>query len=592
MSLAIEEAFGRAFRAGQIAQLVVGGFLRYNAEFREITRRARGRFAARDWSGAQADAVERLALYDQHVRRAVDELRALHAGASTDLELWRKAKRHFAHLIDGLPDSEFCKTYFSSVTRKLFDTVGVAPDIEFVATDLDPLSNVAAIAVTRSFCLAEVAEPRLDAVLAEDWFGLPWSPGGGNAPAGEAMLQAWLTAHGRLHGALHFECVDTPFFQGARAYLVGRLIGADWTEPAALAMRHDDDGVRLDGVLLGEAGLVALFSYTRSYFQVDLERVVETVAFLKTLLPRKPVGELFTVLGRAKQGKTERYRNLMQRLAASTELFDHAPGERGMVMICFTMQSLEVVFKVIRDRIAEPKTISFEGVVRQYDFVYRHDRAGRLIDAQEFRRLRIPARRFAQPLLAELLAEAGSSVQRDGEDLVFGRVYVERRLTPLNIYLQQAAPEAAERVLLDYGQALKDLARSNLFAGDLLFKNFGVTRTGRVIFYDYDEVCPLTDCVFRELPVASDPDDEMRAEPWFYVGEHDVFPETFRNFMPMGTAATAVLRRHNDLFGPGFWRETQQRIRTGEALEVLPYEPLPLSDRPVPANTALQTASA
>jgi isocitrate dehydrogenase kinase/phosphatase len=585
MSLAIEEAFGRVFRAGQIAQLVVGAFLRYNAEFREITRRARARFAARDWPGAQAAAVERLGLYDRYVRLAVDELRALHNGASTDVDLWRNAKRHFAHLIDGLPDSEFCKTYFSSITRKLFDTVGVAPDIEFVATDLDPLSNVAAIAVTRTFSLGDVGEPRLDAVFAQDWFGLPWSPGGGNAGTGAAMLQAWLTARGRMRGALSFECVDTPFFQGTRAYLVGRLSGADWAEPAALAIRHDDDGLALDGVLLGEDGVSALFSYTRSYFQVDLERVVETVGFLKSLLPRKPVGELFTVLGRAKQGKTERYRSIMQRLAASTDVFEHAPGERGMVMICFAMKSLDVVFKVIRDRIPEPKTITPEGVVQQYNFVFRHDRAGRLVDAQEFRRLRIPAQRFAQPLLDDLLEEAGSGVRRDGADLVFAQVYVERRLTPLNLYLREASPEAAERVLLDYGQALKDLARTNLFAGDLLFKNFGVTRNGRVIFYDYDEVCPLTDCVFRELPVASDPDDEMRAEPWFYVGEHDVFPETFQNFLPMADCRQAVLRRHGDLFTPGYWRDTQERIRAGEALEVLPYEPLPAQ---LPAAAAVK----
>ena len=575
MSLAIEEAFGRAFRAGQIAQLIVGAFLRYNTEFREITRRARRHFVARDWPGAQADAVERLGLYDRHVLLAVEELRGLHGGASTDLELWRNAKRHFAHLVDGLPDSEFCKTYFSSITRKLFDTVGVAPDIEFVATDLDPLSNVAAIAVTHAFDVGDVAEPRLDAVFEQEWFGLPWSPGGGNVGAGAAMLQAWLTARGRMRGSLRFECVDTPFFQGTRAYLVGRLSGTDWTEPAALAIRHDDDGLALDAVLMGEDGVSALFSYTRSYFQADIERVVETVAFLKSLLPRKPVGELFTVLGRAKQGKTERYRSLMQRLEASADPFEQAPGERGMVMICFTMKSLDVVFKVIRDRIPEPKTITPEGVVKQYNFVFRHDRAGRLVDAQEFRRLRIPAQRFAPALLDELLQEAGSSVRRDGEDLVFAQVYVERRLTPLNLYLREAPPEAAERVLLDYGQALKDLARTNLFAGDLLFKNFGVTRNSRVIFYDYDEVCPLTDCVFRELPVASDPDDEMRAEPWFYVGEHDVFPETFRNFLPLGSASVAVLRRHNDLFAPQFWRETQERIRAGEALEVLPYEPLP-----------------
>ncbi|MFO1402510.1 MAG: bifunctional isocitrate dehydrogenase kinase/phosphatase [Steroidobacteraceae bacterium] len=592
MSLAVEEAFGRAFRAGQIAQLVVGAFLRYNAEFREVTRRARQHFVARDWAAAHADAVERLGLYDRHVRMAMEELRVLHGGATHDSELWRNARRHFAHLIDGLPDSEFCKTYFSSVTRKLFATVGVAPDIEFIATDLDPLANVQEIAVTRRFEAGDAATPSLATVLGQDWFGTPWASDGGNVAGGEAMLQAWLGARARLHGALHFECVDTPFYQGTRAYLVGRLSGPDWSEPAALAIRHDAAGLVLDAVLLGEEGVSALFSYTRTYFQVDLERVAETVAFLKTLLPRKPVGELFTILGRAKQGKTERYRSIMQRMTTSGELFEHAPGERGMVMVCFVMKTLDVVFKVIRDRIPEPKTVTPADVARQYDFVYRHDRAGRLVDAQEFRRMRFPATCFAPALLAELLDECGSGVRRDGDDLVFERIYVERRLVPLNLYLQKATPEAAERVLLDYGQALKDLARTNLFAGDLLFKNFGVTRHGRVIFYDYDEVCPLTDCEFRELPVASDPDDEMRAEPWFYVGEHDVFPETFRNFMPMGAAAAAVLRRHNDLFGPEFWRDVQERIRAGEALEVLPYEPLAAAGAQVPANTALQADSA
>jgi isocitrate dehydrogenase kinase/phosphatase len=591
MSLAIEEAFGRAFRAGQIAQLVVGAFLRYNAEFREITRRARQHFVARDWAAAQADAVERLGLYDRHVRMAVEELRVLHGGASDDVELWRNARRHFAHLIDGLPDSEFCKTYFSSVTRKLFDTVGVAPDIEFIATDLDPLANVEAIAVTRSFAAGDAAAPQLGAVLGEDWFGAPWAPGGGNVAGGEAMLQAWLGARGRLRGPLQFECVDTPFFQGTRAYLVGRLSGPDWSEAAGLAIRHDAEGLVLDAVLLGEDGIAALFSYTRTYFQVDLERVAETVAFLRTLLPRRPVGELFTTLGRAKQGKTERYRSLMQRMAASDGLFEHAPGERGLVMVCFVMPTLDVVFKVIRDRIPEPKTITPEGVARQYDFVYRHDRAGRLVDAQEFRRMRFPAERFAPALLAELLEQCGGSVRRENGDLVFERIYVERRLVPLNLYLQSATADAAERVLLDYGQALKDLARTNLFAGDLLFKNFGVTRHGRVIFYDYDEVCPLTDCEFRDLPVATDPDDEMRAEPWFYVGEHDVFPETFSSFLPLGPARAAVLRRHNDLLAPQFWRETQARIRAGEVLEVLPYEPLPAAAVERPAASAPQTVS-
>lgn len=568
----VEDAFGQAFRAGQIAQHVVGAFLRYNALFREITQRAPERFANRDWHGAQQDSVERIELYDRCLTETVAELDALNDGADGDLEVWRQAKRHFAHLIDGLPDSEFIKTFFSSITRRLFATVGVAADIEFVATDLDPLSNVDATVITRTYRIGPASAPSLAAVLTDGWFSLPWQDLEATLATASRILAHDLALLDRDDGALRFECISAVFFQSTRAYLVGRVAGRDWFEPVAFAIRHDPEGLALDAVLLGEDDVSVLLSFTRSYFQVDLPRVVETVAFLKSLLPRKAVGELFTILGRAKQGKTERYRSLMQRLSASTDLFQHAAGERGLVMICFAMASLDVVFKVIRDRIPELKATSREAVMRQYDFVFKHDRAGRLVDAQEFRRLRFPAARFDPGLLADLLSESGDSVRRDGDDLVLEHVYVERRLVPLNLYLRDEQETATERALLDYGQALKDLARSNVFAGDLLLKNFGVTRHGRVIFYDYDEVCSLTDCVFRDLPTSNDPDDDMRAEPWFYVGDKDIFPETFPNFLPMTPGLRATFMHvHGDLFTAEFWRETQRRIASGEVLEVLPY---------------------
>ncbi|MFO1376099.1 MAG: bifunctional isocitrate dehydrogenase kinase/phosphatase [Steroidobacteraceae bacterium] len=568
----VEDAFGQAFRAGQMAQLIVGAFLRYNALFRDVTRRAPARFAARDWHGAQHDSVERIELYDRCVAEAADELRTLGGGAEGDLELWRQAKRHFAHLIDGLPDSEFIKTFFSSITRKLFSTVGVSPDIEFVATDLDPLSNVDATVVTRTYRIGPASAPNLAPVFADGWFSLPWHDIDATLASASRILANDLALLDRDDGALRFECISAVFFQTTRAYLIGRVAGRDWFEPVAFAVRHDPEGLALDAVLIGEDDVSGLFSFTRSYFQVDLDRVVESVAFIKRLLPRKPVGELFTVLGRAKQGKTERYRIIMQRLAASADLFDHAAGERGLVMICFAMASLDVVFKVIRDRIPELKATSREGVKRQYDFVFKHDRAGRLIDVQEFRRLRFPAARFAPGLLDDLLAEAGDSVRREGDDVVLEHVYVERRLVPLNLFLRDTTGIAAERALLDYGQALKDLARSDIFAGDLLLKNFGVNRHGRVIFYDYDEVCPLSECVFRDMPQSSDPDDDMRSEPWFYVGEKDIFPETFPNFLPMApTLREAFMRVHADLFTADFWRGTQRRIAKGEVLELLPY---------------------
>jgi isocitrate dehydrogenase kinase/phosphatase len=298
------------------------------------------------------------------------------------------------------------------------------------------------------------------------------------------------------------------------------------------------------------------------------------VAFLKSMLPRKPAGELFTVLGRAKQGKTERYRELMRHLENASDRFVHAPGERGLVMVCFTLPSFDVVFKVIRDRFAYPKNILREDVVAKYQLVFKHDRAGRLIDAQEFKRLRFPQARFAPELLEELAAETANTVHREGDNLIFDHLYIERRMTPLNLYLPTAGAAAAELAVLDYGQCIRDLAYTNIFAGDLLLKNFGVTRHGRVIFYDYDELCQVTDCHFRDIPQAVHPEDEMREEAWFYVADNDVFPETFINFLGFDDIQRAAFMRvHAEILSADFWRHVQQRLREGELLEVLPYQP-------------------
>jgi isocitrate dehydrogenase kinase/phosphatase len=280
------------------------------------------------------------------------------------------------------------------------------------------------------------------------------------------------------------------------------------------------------------------------------------------------------VLGRAKQGKTERYRELMRNLDHTHDLFTHAPGERGLVMVCFTLPSFDVVFKVIRDRFAYPKTVLREEVMAKYRLVFIHDRAGRLVDAQEFRRLRFPCARFAPELLEELGREAASSVHEDGADLVFDHMYIERRMTPLNLYLRIASTPEAERAVLDYGQCIRDLAYTNIVPGDLLLKNFGVTRHGRVIFYDYDELCAVTDCNFRDLPQAAHPEDETRGEAWFYVGESDVFPETFLNFLSFNDGQrAALLRVHQEILTAAFWRGVQQRLKEGEVVEVLPYHP-------------------
>ena len=560
--------------AAACARHMVEAFAHYNAEFRAITRRAPQRFDARDWRGGQRDAVERIELYDRFVNQTIAELRERLEGAARDRALWRQIHAEFATQIPGLPDPEFTKTFFSSISRRLFGTVGVAPDIEFVATELDPLANLSSAVATNTYVNHGSLSLLFEDLLGDIRFRSPWRDLDKSIEHVTSEVRAHLHAHAERRDVTQVEVIRPVFYQISRAYVVGRVVCRDFVLPLVIALKNTDGGVLVDAVMLSEEDVSIVFSFTRSYFHVDLERVAEAVVFLKSLLPRKPVSELFTVLGRARQGKTERYRELMRHLGRARDQFVHAAGERGLVMVCFTLPSFDVVFKVIRDRFAYPKTVLREEVMAKYQLVFIHDRAGRLVDAQEFRRLRFPRDRFAAELLEELRREATHTVHEDGADLVFDHLYIERRMTPLNLYLREASAQDGERVVLDYGQCIRDLAYTNIFPGDLLLKNFGVTRHGRVIFYDYDELCQVTDCNFRDVPAATNEEDEMRAEAWFYVADNDVFPETFINFLGFNEPQrAALLRMHGEILGASFWRGVQQRLREGEVMEVLPYHP-------------------
>ena len=558
----------------QCARALVEAFARYNAEFRAITRRAPLRFDNRDWRGSQHDAVERIELYDRFVNQTIEELKEALGGRARERALWQEIHREFAAAITELPDPEFTKTFFSSVSRRLFGTVGVAPDIEFVATDLDPLASVRSAVGTNTYLNHGSLPLLFEDLLGDVRFRSPWRDLDKSIAHVTTEVRSALAAEGEPRQVDRVEVIRPVFYQITRAYVVGRVVGRNFVLPLVIALKNTDGGVLVDAVMLSVDDISIVFSFTRSYFHVDLERVAEAVVFLRSIMPRKPVSELFTVLGRAKQGKTERYRELMRHMEQTQDQFTHAAGERGLVMVCFTLPSFDVVFKVIRDRFAYPKTVLRDEVMAKYRLVFIHDRAGRLVDAQEFRRLRFPRARFAPELLAELEGETGQTVHTDGEDLVFDHMYIERRMTPLNLYLRSASAADAEQAVLDYGQCIRDLAYTNIFPGDLLLKNFGVTRHGRVIFYDYDELCQVTDCTFRDVPEATNPEDEMRGEAWFYVAENDVFPETFLRFLAFSDSQrAALLRVHGEILTAAFWRSVQQRLREGEVVEVLPYQP-------------------
>ena len=572
MNLSVSKARSRDELVQDCAQTLVDLFADYNAEFRAVTQRARQRFEERDWRGSQRDAVERIELYSRYVDSGVELMRRRLGEDVLERAVWSSIKRRYAELIDPLPDNEFKKTYFCSITRKTFATVGVDPAVEFFALDLDPLGSVTTHVETKDYVNRGSIDLLVEEVLADFRFRTPYRDFDLSVKRVADELKASLDGGGGRRTVEKLEVIKEVFYQMTRAYLVGRISGRGWTLPFVVALRNHDSGVLVDAIMLEESTVSVLFSFTRSYFHVDLAHVGEAVKFLKALLPRKPVSELFTVLGRAKQGKTERYRELFRHLQHSDDQFVLAPGEKGLVMVCFTLPSFDVVFKLIRDRFPDQKNIQRQDVLEKYDLVFKHDRAGRLVDAQEFKLVKVPKARFAPDLLQELLTETSNTVHDEGDGLVIDHMYIERRMTPLNLYVRTATRDQAEKAVLDYGQAIRDLAVTNIFPGDLLLKNFGVTRHGRVIFYDYDELCLVTDCRFRDIPESRYDEDEMLAETWYYVGDNDVFPETFINFLGFEPHLKDVfLSAHREILTAEWWRGIQERLREGDLLEVLPY---------------------
>jgi isocitrate dehydrogenase kinase/phosphatase len=560
--------------ARDCARAIFDAFGDYNAEFREVTRRARLRFEARDWSAGRLDAKERIDLYDRYVASTTEMMRARLGKRTTDRDLWIRIRQCFEDEIRDFIDLEFEKTFFSSISRRLFDTIGVDPEVEFVALDLDPLSKIRPPQALNVYEFSGPPERAIEDVLEDYSFQSPWIDFKASVDFVAAELERAWEPLGGIARLTRLEFMRPIFYQNTRAYVVGRALGAAQPQPVVIALGNSADGVAVDALLTSVRDTSILFGFTRSYFHADLETVHDAVVFLRTILPRKPLAELFTVLGRARQGKTETYRTFFRHLQNSGDPFVEAPGDRGMVMAVFTLPSFDVVFKVIRDRFAPPKTVVRRDVLDKYYLVFRHDRAGRLVDAQEFKMLRFPRTRFEPNLLEHLLESTAQTVLVDGDDVVITHCYVERRLRPLNLYLAEASPLAARHAVLDYGQAIRDLAATNIFPGDLLLKNFGVTRNGRVIFYDYDELCLVTECNFRKLPKARSVEDEMRSEAWFFVDEDDVFPEQFISFLGLEpTQLEVFLEHHSDLLTPGFWRDMKRRHEAGEVLEILPYRP-------------------
>ncbi len=555
--------------AALCAEAARDAVVEYERHFDEITRRARDRFFARDWRGSFDDSRERLRLYSLILDSLTNRTRELMADRLDHRSIWSATKAAYSALIAKSDRWEIAESFFNSLTRRIFATEGVNQAIEFVDTDFDAsageqhkIARIYSGGTVTKLMTELLTDEGVGGFTPEHWSNLR-----------ESVELAAKRLEAALPDAATIEIVSAVFYRGRGAYIVGRALGGDTSVPIAFALSHpDESGIVLDALLSGEADLAILFSFTRAYFRVDAPCPFAFVRWLRDLMPGKRLADLYNAIGYNRHAKTEFYRDFVRQLQNSRDHFVQAEGTRGMVMIVFTLPSYDVVFKLIRDHFDQPKDSDRNDVMRRYKLVFEHDRAGRLIEAHEFEHLRIPRNRFDSSLLEELLRDTASIVRIEDDDVIIGHAYVERRVRPLNLFFAQADNAAAVSAACDYAKAIKDLAASNIFPGDLLTKNFGLTRRDRVVFYDYDELCFLTDCNFRELPQSRSYEEEISAEPWFSVRVNDVFPEEFSRFLSFPRlAGDELMVQHGDLFRPKFWREMQSRIRAGELPEVLPY---------------------
>ncbi len=568
--------------AALCAETVERAFADYDKQFQAITLRARERFLGRDWVGSFADAAERLHLYTLQMEKLTTQIREIMGPRVSERGIWAGMKAVYSSLIATSAKWEIAESFFNSLTRRIFATEGVDQSIEFVDTDFDEAPTTVPSDTRRVYSgdsihellIASLTDPSTG-FAEEHWCALDETA----QRAAERLEAAFRVSPQKTpgNGRPKLEMIGSVFYRGRGAYVVGHAFrdSAD-RAPVAIALclrRPDEAGIDLDAILIGETDLAILFSFTRAYFRVDTKCPYQLVRSLHELMPRKRLIDLYNAIGYHRHGKTEFYRDFVRHLRTSRDRFVTAEGARGMVMLVFTLPSYDVVFKLIKDHFDYPKENTRTDVMQRYRLVFEHDRAGRLVEAHEFEHLRIARDRFDPALLADLLRDASSIVRLDDDDVVIAHTYVERRIRPLNLFLFEANEGAVAAAARDYGQSIKDLAASNIFPGDLLTKNFGVTRHGRVVFYDYDELCFLTDCNFRDLPQATTPEQEMAAEPWFSVRENDIFPEEFPQFLRLPDAARAsLLERHADLFRPEFWRDMQEKLRAGEIPEVFPYK--------------------
>ena len=559
--------------ARRMAKTILNGFRSYFADYLNSTLTAKARFEKADWRGVRDANVDRLELYKDKVAQTVKYLGIVTNKDLENLLLWREAKKAYTQLVFNFPNFEIAETFFNSVFSDIHDHDKISDDIVYVISSQLIEAPEAEYSIYVRY-EGETFRDTFKRIWEEAEFSLPMADLSLDLDCVMEVFNKEIAPQIKSSPKdVKFDLLESTFYRSKAAYMVGRVVDRDQTFPMALVILNTEDGgLYVDTALFNADELSVVFSFTRNHFMVDAPLPYQYAHFLKNLMPNKLDYEIYNSLGFPKHAKTEFYRQLVGHLDDSDDQFIVAPGIKGMVMSVFTLPSYNIVFKIIKDKFAPPKEVTHEIVREKYRLVSRYDRIGRMADTQEFDNLIFPLDRFSDDLLQELLRVAPSQVEIRDEGILIRHLYTERYMTPLNIFLERADDSEIRNAMEEYGNCIKQLAAANIFPGDMPLKNFGVTRHGRVVFYDYDEIATLTDCNFRHIPQPRTEQEEMQSGTWYTVGPDDIFPEEFRLFFSGNIKARKMFEEiHSELYDVDFWTGLQTQIRDGFVVDVFPY---------------------
>ncbi|MGO2408008.1 bifunctional isocitrate dehydrogenase kinase/phosphatase [Pseudoalteromonas nigrifaciens] len=568
--------------ATKLARAVFAGFEAMFATFLNITLGAQSRFEQRQYHEVQSAMRERLQVYERQVKSVSEAVKVIAYAELSCPQTWQLAKNIYGDMVKNHENEPIAHTFFNSTFGAIWDDKKIRTVHLFVLKAKYRTQPRPYDSLVRRISLQHGFNSAIKTLITNQVFRVPFS----NLNQDVATLQATLTQGAKQQCRQVYELINlndgyieyaySHFYRNKACYLIGRCIAKNGDNmPFAIAILNTPNGLKIDAVMMGADQLSLLFGFARTYFMVDTDQPARYVDYLSVLMPHKQRFELFNAIGFIKHAKTEFYRYKVDTTKNSPASFKYvaAPGTPGMVMLVFTIAGSDHVYKVIKDKFSAPKTATKAQVKEKYNFVKQADRVGRLVDTHEFRYLAFDLSRFSEQLLQQMKEHIGSSLIISGKALILKHVYVERKMTPLNLYINDCDSKALSQVMLDYGRAIKDLAGANIFPGDMLMKNFGVTRWGRVVFYDYDEICPLTDCNFREVPQTQNALEELSSDSYFDIEPNDIFPSQFKVFFSANELAfNAFNTHHSDLFNAKFWQTCQQQVQQGYLPDVYPYK--------------------